>query len=166
MTEGRCIYNDLPANVVAHLKDRFNVLCPKFTNPADYILNIANDTRTKQGVTLIEEMSNYEEGQSENQIKVTDDKGNSALFFDAINDKDVELRQVNRSSLKREHNFFREFYLNIMRILLSNIRDPQQTFFRGLNNICFPVILYFIQSYKLGSESGCTFLPLNETHIK
>lgn len=165
MTEGRCIYNDTPANVVHILRDRFNVLCPKFTNPADYILDIANNTRNKAGRALIEEMADYEEDESEKQID-TANESDSRKFFDPVNEKEVELQQIARSSLKRKHNFFREYYLNMIRIFLGTLRDPIQTFFRALNNLCFPIMLYLIQSYRWGSESGCTFLPLNETHLK
>lgn len=164
MADGRCIYNDRPTNVVEHLRTRFNVLCPKFTNPADHILDIANDTRSKQGRILIEGMANHEQAQSERLNQITD--SDSRVFFDPINETQVELRQIDRSSLKREHNFWREYRLNIVRVFLGNLRDPFQTFFRALNNINFPILLYLIQSYRIGSESGCTFLALNETHIK
>lgn len=165
MTDGRCIFSDSPANVVDNLRERFNALCPKFTNPADYILDIANNTKSKAGQALIAEMANYEENESEKQMEASNES-DFRTFFDPVNEKEVELRQVTRSSLKRKHNFFREYYLNIVRILLGNLRDPFQTFFRALNNINFPILLYMIQSYRLGSESGCTFKPLNETHIK
>ena len=169
LTDGKCIYSGPPTSLVDHLKIEFNVLCPKFTNPADFVLDIANNTETVHGSGLIRKMAKHEQEQWTKRDQadgLTVDKNHSALFWDAINEREVQLREINRSSLRRKHNFFREYYLNVAKMFLANLRDPKQVLLRAGNNAALPILLWIIMSYKVGSESGCTFLPSNSTHIK
>lgn len=169
LSDGKCIFNGSPTGVVERLEAQFSVLCPKFTNPADFILDIANDTESEHGSGLIRRMTKHEQeawtrkAQTEGLVV---GKNHSEVFWDAINAKEVRLRAINRSSLKRTHNFWREFYLNIVKLFMGNLRDPQQVLFRAINNALLPIILFIVMANRVGSETGCTFLPLNETHVK
>ena len=155
MANGRCLYNGPPTNIVDHLNTKFNLLCPRFTAPADFILEIANGTGSKTGLRLIREMAEHEQRKWEKN----DDLG-------VLLPKDLKrLREVDRSELRRQHDFVREYRLNVMRMFLGCIRDPHQTIFRALNNLNFPIILYLVMAYKPGTETGCSFVPLNETTI-
>lgn len=40
LTAGKCIYNGTPSTIVDHLKDKFDSICPTFTNPADYVSSL------------------------------------------------------------------------------------------------------------------------------
>ena len=180
--------------MVDHLKTKFNAICPIFNNPADFILDIANDTKTETGIALIKRLSDYEKeenkrrdlessrvvaklnGSDQLAIMVNDNlnpgnnqlhvhKNGSKKFIDPVNGGEVELARIQRSSFKREFNFFNEYFLNIKKLLTCSFRDPQQTIFRLANSVVFPIVLYFTVTGEQAKESGCSFLPLNETHI-
>lgn len=169
MTNGRCLYNGPPANIVDHLETKFKVLCPTFTAPADLLLDIANCTGDEQGLRLVEKMADYEQNEWERGnhlgVQLMSTKGESNTFLGAAQEK-LELREIQRLALKREHSFCREYRLNVMRMFLGSTRDPHQTIFRVMTNINFPIILYIVMAYKSDTESGCAFVPLNETTIR
>lgn len=120
---------------------------------------------------MIEQLAKYEQEKYEKQnpssrrIEKHNKTNDLETFIDPLNNKQVQLRSLDPSSFKREYHFFREYYLNIKKFLVSNLRDPQQTVFRTLNNLNFPILLYFVMNRSFGKETGCTFLPANETHI-
>lgn len=92
-------------------------------------------------------------------------KNESKMFADPVNGGEVELTEIYRSSFKREFHFFSEYFLNVKKLMVCSLRDPQQTIFRLINSVVFPIILYFTVTDEQVGESGCSFLPLNETHI-
>lgn len=166
--------------MVNHLKDKFNTQCPNFTNPADYILEVANDTKTEKGLELIDKLALYEKRKGKGllesakldinansrygNINVKSDNKNSKVFIDPISGRHTELLEIQRSSFKRKNYFLNEFYENFKKLAISALRDPQQTVFRFMNSVAFPIVIYAVTSKQL-TETGCTFLPLNSTHI-
>ena len=78
----------------------------------------------------------------------------------------MELAEIYRSSFKRKFNFFKEYFLNVKKLTVCSLRDPQQTIFRLMNSVVFPIVLYITVTGEQAKESGCTFLPLNATHIQ
>ena len=56
LTSGKCIYFGPPSLMVDHLKT-LNVCVPTYTNPADFILDVANDDRSINGAQLISKLS-------------------------------------------------------------------------------------------------------------
>ena len=133
----------------------------------NFTLDIANDIKTVEGLELIDELVKYEQVKhKKNKLKQAEKhKDDVETFIDPISNKEVQLRSIDPSSFKHEYHFFREYYQNIKKLLISNIRDPQQTAFRALNYFNFPIVLYLIMNRTFGKETGCTFLPANETHI-
>ena len=221
LTAGKCIFNGTPSTIVDHLKDKFGAVCPNFTNPADFILDIANDIKTDAGLQLIERLAAHEKEENDkrnlessrmaskmdmngndqlaiimnNLNNLTHQGGNhvsqppalpppqqhnkahangnhhhgkngSRMFRDPISGREVELAEIYRSSFKRKFNFFKEYFLNVKKLIVCSLRDPQQTIFRLMNSVVFPIVLYITVTGEQAKESGCTFLPLNETHIQ
>ncbi|KAI3480386.1 hypothetical protein L1887_57462 [Cichorium endivia] len=126
-----------------------------------------NTARARSG--LIRRMAQYEQEEwtrKDLSEGLTEDKNHSAIFWDTINQKEVELREINRSSLRRKYNFWREYYLNVWKLFLDTIRDPLQFLFRALSNALLPFVLWVLMAKGIGFESGCTFLPLNGTHVQ
>lgn len=168
LTDGFCIYNGTPQTLVNHLKEKFDILIPKFTNPADFILEIANNIKTKEGREIIKRLAKDEQDESTRiqELNITKStRDGFRIFLDPESSKEIELPEIDRSSFKRKKHFFREYFLNVHKLLVSLLRDPQQTLLRTINNVNFPIVLYLISNRTLGEESGCSFLPLNETHI-
>lgn len=156
--------------MVDHLKANFGLTCHEFTSPADYILDIANGVRTAEGLKLIDKLANYEEERNEKRKLKSDSNGdqiNSATFIDPLIGEKIVLKAIDRSSFNDEAHFFNEFYQILKRLFISNLRDPQQIVFRIFSNLFFPLVLYLIMNRRamIGSESGCRYLPSNETHI-
>ena len=177
------------------MKENFGAICPNFTNPADFILDIANDHKTETGLALIDRMAAFEKEENEkrnlessriaakldlngkdqlaiimnNQLAHSNQygahKNESKRFMDPVSGEEVVLASIQRSSFKRDFNFFNEYLLNVKKLMVCSFRDPQQTIFRLANSIIFPVVLYFTVTGEQAKESGCSFLPLNETHI-
>ena len=206
LTAGKCVYNGTPSAIVDHLRDKFGAICPNFTNPADFILDIANDIKTDTGLQLIDRLAVYEKEENDkrnlessrmaskmdvngndqlaiimnnlNNLTHTDQAANqqgklhgtykngSRMFRDPINGREVELAEIYRSSFKRKFNFFKEYYLNVKKLTVCSLRDPQQTIFRLMNSVVFPIVLYITVTGEQAKESGCTFLPANSTHIQ
>lgn len=169
MSNGRCLYNGPPANIVDHLESKFKVNCPTFTAPADLLLDIANCAGGKQEARLAEKMADYEQEEwkrgNDLGVQLVSIRGESSPFFE-FSKENLELREIQRLALKREHSFCREYRLNLMRMFLGNARDPHQTIFRALTNINFPILLYIVMAYRSGTETGCAFIPLNETTLR
>ena len=151
LTSGRCIYNGTPATIVDHLKSKFEIICPTFTNPADFILEVANDIKTAEGLEIIERLSAYEQEKKDkrdaesdkrkridlngnNQISIImnnsnqqdNNKNGFRIFKDPINGRNVELQEIHRSSFNRNGRFFNEYYENTKKIFTCALRDPQQ----------------------------------------
>ena len=144
------------------------MLCPRFTAPADFVLDIANSP-SERALRLIDEMAKYEQNEwrKYNDLGVLLVSKSESNEFAGSTKERPELREIDRSALKREHHFFREYRLNVMRMFLGCVRDPHQTIFRALNNLKFPIILCLItsQTYRTNKETGCSFVPLNDTTI-
>lgn len=148
------------------MKNNFNISCPEFTNPADFLLDIACNKKP-EGLEIIEKMTNFEQDKFEREKFRFDKKGNrlgKSYFMDPICETSVKLKEINRSSFKQKQRFFNEFFTIHFRFVLCYVRDMQQFLFRTFANLFFPFVLFCIMQDSFGGEKGCTFKVLNETH--
>lgn len=132
---------------------RRNQELSKLTNPVKHLDLNGND-----------QISIIMNHQNENSSSKPSSK-NTRIFVDPISSRRIELQEIHRSSFKRKNNFFREYYQNVIKLLVCSIRDPQQTIFRLMNSIVFPIVLHITVTGEQAKETGCTFLAANSTHI-
>uniref|UniRef100_A0A1B0EWR1 Uncharacterized protein n=2 Tax=Phlebotomus papatasi TaxID=29031 RepID=A0A1B0EWR1_PHLPP len=83
LAEGKCIYSGVYGDIVRHLRESFDIICPQSYNPAEFLLEIAsgayeNDWRSR----LLDAMKFTQQGSSEVQPKINSRyRSRSSGFF-------------------------------------------------------------------------------------
>lgn len=121
-----------------------NAELDRLVNPVKHLDLNGND----QNVSIM--MNNHSINDSKQQTY----KNGSKTFVDPINGKRVELQEIYRSSFKRKNHFFNEYYQNVKKLVICSLRDPQQTIFRLMNSIVFPIVLHITVTGEQARESG------------
>lgn len=124
-------------------------------------MDVAN-SNGKRGGELIRALSAFEQDRFRRDGEIARvRKDDSRIFYDQVNGEQGELKQIQLS--QRKFSFFSGVRLNAKKRLLCDLRDPQQVLFKLITYLNFPMVLFFIQTPRLAAESGCSFIPLNET---
>jgi ABC-type multidrug transport system ATPase subunit len=136
--EGQCIYNGSSSDLISYL-NQFNLTCPQYHNPADFITEIASGDH---GLEIMEKLANDQETRHTTES----------------NESSVKITKICRKS--RQQMKSREFYktwIIFKRCLLISIRDPTDYWLRGLS--CLAILALISVLYYdsgIGKPDGCT----------
>ena len=136
--EGHCIYSGPSSNLIEYLNG-FDLICPQYHNPADYITEIASGDH---GSDVIQKLA-------EEQRKT--------ILTDCFDEQSVKITKIGRKSRKQKKS--RELlktWILFKRCLLVSSRDPTDYWLRAFSSVAILVLislLYF--KAKIGQPDGC-----------
>lgn len=137
--EGQCIYNGPSSQLIEYLNS-FDLICPQYHNPADYITEIASGDH---GMDII-----YKLAEEQNNVSISN----------TINENSIKITKIGRKSRqqKKSRELFKTWIL-LQRCLLVAFRDPTDILLRGVSTVAILVLislLYF--NAKIGRPDGCS----------
>ena len=156
--DGRCIYQGSPLQLLNHLAN-FNLICPQFHNPADFIIEIASGDYGIEPINTlsIEEMEREREELKKEKIVAL---GNGKLAVNLINvSRDrrvyVKVSKVIDKMKSRSFPILLHTWLLWKRTMKTNIREPKLTWFRLFQAVMVALLMGFLYEYPIGEPDGC-----------
>lgn len=154
-SDGRCIYQGLPSRLLTHLT-KFNLLCPQFHNPADFIIEIASGDYGSDSINILaidESERQLQELRSEKLITV----GTGPIAVGMPKDRNIYMKvsKVIDSMKSQSFPLFGHTYLLWKRTIITNFREPKLTWFRLFQAVFVGLLMGFIYDYPIGEPDGC-----------
>ncbi|CAG2105000.1 unnamed protein product [Medioppia subpectinata] len=136
--EGHCIYNGPSTQLLQYL-NRFDLTCPQYHNPADYITEIASGDHGVDVIALL----------ADEQKKATSD--------DLLVESSVKITKIGRKSRKQKKS--RELlktWILFKRSLLISVRDPTDYMMRATTTAGILVLISLMYyNANIGAIDGC-----------
>lgn len=156
--DGRCIFQGSPSTLLSHLT-KFNLICPKFHNPADFIIEIASGD---YGIEPIDQLASQESERQSRELKGEKlvGLGGGKITVNLANvsvDSKVYVK-VSRIVEKMKSESFPiilHTWLLWKRTVQTNLREPKLTWFRLIQAIFVAVLMAFLYDYPIGEPDGC-----------
>lgn len=144
LADGRCIYRGMSDKIVSFLSDN-GLECPLTHNPADFLLEIANNDYGDLNQALTEKILNGLSNDYRNPAKVISKNG-----VKSARDKEEIFKE------KYTTTFIQQFYCLMLRTLLITSRDRTLFFMRFFIHLFIGIIFGFI--YKdVGNKGEAMF---------
>ncbi|XP_077450175.1 ATP-binding cassette sub-family G member 4-like [Stigmatopora argus] len=145
LSQGQCIYRGTVPHLIPHLTT-LNLHCPKYHNPADFIIELATGTHGDMQAVL------FQAAQSspcceENKRWAEDDQGSS---------KDLESEIKPLESRYFATSMFKQFYILFKRNLTSICRDTMLTHLRVISHIVIGVLIGLLY-LNIGNDATFAF---------
>ncbi|XP_057712389.1 ATP-binding cassette sub-family G member 4-like isoform X1 [Corythoichthys intestinalis] len=151
LSEGQCIYKGTVSHLIPHLTT-LNLHCPKYHNPADFIIEVATGTHGDMQAVL------FQAAQSspcceESTRQVEHSQGSSK-------DLELELKPVEKQYFAT--STFKQFYILFKRNLTAIRRDTMLTHLRVISHIVMGVLIGLLY-LNIGNDAkfvvnNCGFL--------
>ena len=153
-SDGRCIFQGPPGRLLSHLS-KFDLTCPQFHNPADFIIEIASGDYGLEPINklaLFETDRQLDELNSEKIINV----GSGGLAV-GVRERVVYMKvsRVIQRMKNRSFPIFLHTFLLWKRTLTTNLREPKLTWLRLMQAIFIALIMSFLYDYPIGEPDGC-----------
>ncbi|XP_054161017.1 ATP-binding cassette subfamily G member 4-like [Oppia nitens] len=137
--EGKCIYNGPSSKLLDYLNS-FDLQCPQYHNPADYITEIASGDH---GVDIINKLADEQKKQKLN---------------DYLIDTSVKITKIGRKSRKQKKS--RELsktWILFKRSLLISFRDPTDYWLRTISSVAILALISLLYyNASIGTSDGCS----------
>lgn len=153
-SDGRCIFQGPPSRLLVHLS-KFDLVCPQFHNPADFIIEIASGDYGLEPINklaLFETDRQLDEISNEKIINV----GSGGLAV-GVRQRVVYMKvsRVIQRMKNRSFPIFLHTFLLWKRTLTTNLREPKLTWLRLIQAIFIALIMSFLYDYPIGEPDGC-----------
>ncbi|RWS10609.1 ABC transporter-like protein 12 [Dinothrombium tinctorium] len=154
--DGRCLYQGSPYALLSHLS-RFNLHCPHFHNPADYIIEIASGDYGLDPINKLAIAECNREIDILNEEKMLLSCSKFIITSNPTKMKQVRvpISKVIEKLKKQPFPYFRHTWLLLKRTYFSTIRDPKLTWFRISQAIFIGLLMSYLYDYPIGEADGC-----------
>lgn len=154
-SDGRCIYQGSPSRLLGHLS-KFDLVCPQFHNPADFIIEIASGDYGLEPINklaLDESDRQMSELRTEKLITV----GSGRIAVGMPKDRNIYMKISKVIDRMKNQSFptFRHTFLLWQRTLITNLREPKLTWFRLFQAVFIAVLMSFLYDHPIGQPDGC-----------
>lgn len=137
LVNGQCIYQGSSRNLVSFLAE-VDLICPESYNPADYLLEIANDGYGELNYRLTQEIEN---GKNKNYRETSKSM---------TSESDVSVKEVFNENTSS--SFAQQVYQLTFRNTLFNMRDKSFMIVRFAVH-CYIGVLVGLMYYKIGDQA-------------
>ena len=156
--DGRCIFQGSPSILLTHLT-KFNLICPKFHNPADFIIEIAsgdygNDPIDQLATDEVERQTRELKGEKLVGLgggKVTVNLANVSVDSKVY----VKVSRIVGKMKSESFPIILHTWLLWKRTVKTNLREPKLTWFRLVQAVFVAVLMSFLYDYPIGEPDGC-----------
>ncbi|KAG5681538.1 hypothetical protein PVAND_010960 [Polypedilum vanderplanki] len=162
LADGHCIYQGCSKNLVPYLRE-FDLVCPKFNNPADFLIEVAHECPVHELVIKMENGRNknyfkkqpeaFENGKNHTlpKLKATEINPISACVKRAkINARQIlDPKNYCNDSDLYSTSFLRQFYYLYVRRLLLITRNPSLSIMRLVIHIVVAIFIGILY-YQIG----------------
>lgn len=153
--DGRCLYNGPPANLVTFLTD-YNLVCPRFHNPSDFIIEIASGELGPEALDRI-----YTRQPAANA------PGDSFITNFANSTEEVVVKR--KGDMKRSLSHFTTLLWRNGAVVT---REPLLMSMRFLSHVSVGIVVSLMYGSSVGEAPGCrsfngygSLIPLDERFI-
>lgn len=136
---GQCIFDGPPSALVSHLSG-IGLKCPSFSNPSDYMTEIANGD---QGMEYVFKLEDIVRNQATDRASEKSTASRAAV--------DIKKRLDKRDKFPK----LRHTWLLFHRTMLSIARDPVLTSLRLVAHVLIAMFIGLLYGGRIGQASGC-----------
>ncbi|XP_077566140.1 ATP-binding cassette sub-family G member 4-like [Stigmatopora nigra] len=145
LSQGQCIYRGTVPHLIPHLTN-LNLHCPKYHNPADFIIELATGTHGDMQTVLFQAAQNSPCCE-ETKRWAEDDQGSS---------KDLESEMKSLESRYFATSMFTQFYILFKRNMTAICRDTMLTHLRMISHIVLGVLIGLLY-LNIGNDATFAF---------
>ncbi|RWS22194.1 ABC transporter sub-family G-like protein 1 [Leptotrombidium deliense] len=132
---GKCIFEDDPNNIVEYLS-RFELICPQFYNPADYIMEVACGD---YGNEVLDKLAVVHNTQHENYL----------------NERPHGTNSLEDMTQSKKYPSVQHFRILFHRAFLIALRDPWLFGLRFTMTLVLAIFVAFLYGPEVGKRGGC-----------
>lgn len=154
--DGRCIFQGSPSILLEFLSI-FNLECPSYHNPADFIIEIASGDYGLESINrlALEETERQLQEMKDNNFIAIGKHGNMAINLKRDNVVYMKIQRVIDKMKNQNFPIFLHTYLLWKRTLITNLREPKLTWFRLFQAVFIALLMSFLYDYPIGEPDGC-----------
>jgi len=161
--DGRCLFQGSPLSLLSHLS-KFNLNCPQFHNPADYIIEIASGDYGAEPIDKLSLVEAKKQLQMLSEEKMYLSCNKLMINTQELNEVRIKVSRVINRMKTESFPSFKHFWLLLIRTYLTTIRDQKLTWFRIFQALFIAFLMGFLYDYPIGEPAGCTVpLQINST---